>query len=307
MGRRTFAEAERQCELTFSMSGRWYHLYTSGKTTESFLKDDKDFKYCMNLMARCAIELPELVIVAFAIMDNHIHIVLAGDRAEIELFFMTYRRRLSRYLSVKYRQTVPSTFQMMLKDISDLKSLRNTIAYVNRNGYVASPCFTPFSYPWGTGTVYFNVTVQNECLSSLTIECQRAFFRGRIPSGLENCRITDGYITADSFCSIKLGMSFFRDAHQYFSLISKSVESYGQLAADLDDGEFLTDQELFQELVKILNERYDGSRIGSLSKAQRLDLARTLHFQFHSSNGQVRRLLGLTQYEVDQMFPKAKQ
>lgn len=291
--------------MTFSMSGKWYHLYTSGKTTELFLKDTEDFKYCMNLLARCAVEFPGLVIVAFAIMDNHIHIVLSGDTPVIKLFFATYRRRLSKYLSKKYSCPVPGTFTMNLKEIPDLKSLRNSIVYVNRNGYVVNPDCTPFTYPWSTGTVYFNVTAQSEPLSTITIDNQRALFRGRVPSGLKSSKISNGCITLDSFCAIKLGMALFRDAHHYFGMISKNVESYSQLATELDDGEFLTDQELFSEVLKLLKDQYAVSRMTELTKAQKFDIARTLHFNYHSSNGQIRRLLGLSQYEVEQMFPSS--
>lgn len=36
------------------------------------------------------------------------------------------------------------------------------------------------------------------------------------------------------------------------------------------------------------------------------DLARTLHYDYRSSNGQIRRVLGLGQYEVDSLFPKGE-
>jgi len=304
MGRKSFIEAERHCEQTFLMSGKWYHLFTSGKDTELVLKDNDDFKFSMNLLARCSVESPKLIVVAFAIMDNHIHVVLSGDVQMIELFFTTYRRRLSRFLSSKYQNTLPNTFQMKLKEILDLRTLRNTIVYVNRNGYVVNPDFTPFSYPWSTGIYYFNAKPQRQSLSSLTIDNQRALFRGRVPVGLKDSEICNGHITADSFCAIVFGMSLFRDAHHYFSLISKNVESYSQLAAELDDGEFLTDQELFSELIKILNEKYSGAKLNALSNAQKLDIARSLHYDYRSSNGQIRRLLGISQYQISQLFNK---
>ena len=89
-------------------------------------------------------------------------------------------------------------------------------------------------------------------------------------------------------------------------MVSKNVEAYSELAVDLDDGEFLTDQELFVEVAKILKDTYRTDRLSGLSNAQKLDLARTLHNEFRSSNGQIRRLLRLTQYEVDSLFPMAK-
>lgn len=40
-----------------------------------------------------------------------------------------------------------------------------------------------------------------------------------------------------------------------------------------------------------------------LSRQQKLDLAVRLRREFRSSNGQIRRLLALSQYEIDSLFP----
>ena len=63
--------------------------------------------------------------------------------------------------------------------------------------------------------------------------------------------------------------------------------------------------ELFTQIISIIKERYQKTSLRELSKAQKLDLARTLHYDFRCSNGQLRRVIGLTQYEVDALFPKS--
>mgnify|MGYP000008387981 FL=1 len=113
----------------------------------------------------------------------------------------------------------------------------------------------------------------------------------------------DGYIAPKSYCAIIFGMAIFRDAHHYFSMVSKNVEAYSELAAEIDDGEFLTDTELFTQVTKIVKSGYGLNALKDLSKAQKLDLARKLHYDYRSSNGQIRRTLGLAQYEVDSLFP----
>ena len=111
------------------------------------------------------------------------------------------------------------------------------------------------------------------------------------------------YISPAYFCVINFGMAMFRNAHHYFSMVSKSVEAYSGIAAEVDDDEFLTDTELYSHIGRILRNQYQGLSLRNISKAQRLDLARTLRFEFRSSNDQIRRLLGLTKYEVDALFP----
>lgn len=295
-------ESERVCEAVFLGGKEWWHLYTPGNLTTLLFKDNDDYRFVMNMIARCLSEFPALSAVAFEVMSNHIHMVLNGDRDLIKRFFEVFRRRLHRYLSAKGR-SLSRLFQMSLKPINNLKALRNTIVYVNRNGYVVNPGYTPFSYPWGTGRFYFNVFPITERLSDLPDKAIRRMFRGRNPHLPDDTGVIDGHIVPTAYCDIGLGMSLFRNAHQYFFMVSKNVEAYEELASELDDGEFLTDTELFSHLCKIVDNGYGGSSMKDLSPAQKRDLARMLRHDFRSSNGQIRRMLGLTQNEVDSMFP----
>ena len=303
MKRISYIESERMCEATFLSGGRWWHLYTPGNLTSLVFANDDDYRFAMNLMARCLAEFPTLAVIAFEIMSNHIHIVLSGDERIINEFFATYRKRLKRYLSTKAQSRFSNQFQMSLKPVNDLKALRDTIVYVNRNGYVVDPSHTPFSYPWGTGRYYFNDVQFAKKLSDVSDIGIRRMFRSRNPHLPENYRIIDGYVSPLEYCAVKLGMAMFRNAHQYFYMISKNIEAYENLAAELDDGEFLTDSELFTQVVKIVNSNYNVSNIRDLTPAQKHDLARKLRCDYRSSNGQIRRILGLSQYEVDSLFP----
>jgi len=276
-------------------------MYTSGKVTNVIFSDVQDYNFGMNLLARCAADYPDLKIVAFELMSNHIHIVLAGDREVAEAFFTSFRRRLSRYLSGK-GQELPLTFKAELKNIPDVRTLRNVIVYVNRNGYVIDYEVTPFSYKWGTGRYYFNDFPIDRRVKDLAKVELRNLTHSRDAEIPKDYLVIDNHIAPPSYCKLKFGMSMFREAHQYFSMLSRSIESYSQIATELDDGEFLTDPELFSELIKILKSDYAGAQMRDLSKAQKFDLARTLRFRFKSSQGQIVRILGISQYDVSQLF-----
>ena len=303
MKRISYIESERMCEVAFLSGGRWWHLYTPGNLTSLLFANDNDYRFAMNLMVRCLTEFPTLSVITFEIMSNHIHIVLSGDEHIINEFFATYRKRLKRYLSTKAQGRLSNQFQMSLKPINELKALRETIVYVNRNGYVVDPSHTPFSYPWGTGRYYFNDVQFAKKLSDVSDIGIRRMFRSRNPHLPEDYRIIDGYVSPLEYCAVKLGMAMFRNAHQYFYMISKNIEAYEKLAAELDDGEYLTDSELFTQVVKILKADYAANSLRDLTTAQKQDLARKLRSDYRSSNGQIRRILGLSQYEIDSMFP----
>lgn len=86
-------------------------------------------------------------------------------------------------------------------------------------------------------------------------------------------------------------------------MVSKNVETYGELALELNDGEYLTDTELVSQLVKLLKIDYNVNSLRDLGKSQKYDLARRLRFEFRSSNEQIRRVLNLTSAEVNTIFP----
>lgn len=86
----SYAESERMCEATFRGCGAWWHLYTAGKMSSILFVDDDDYRYAMNLLARCHKETGSITIVAFEIMSNHIHIVLCGSEhnaRHLSIFF----------------------------------------------------------------------------------------------------------------------------------------------------------------------------------------------------------------------------
>lgn len=298
---KTFSERERQCQAAFDSCGDLWHGYTSGKDMPILFATDKDLSFAMNAISLAAFIQKETVrIITFEVMNNHFHFVICGDENDIQEFF--------RIIVKKLKRTIPlaGKMELKLKPLRDIQSARNNIVYNNRNGYVANSGYTPFSYPWGAGRHYFNNLPSATTFKNVSYLENRKMFRGANVDLPDDWLVTDGHICPASFCDIQLGMAMFRDAHHYFAAVSKNVEAYSGIAVELDDGEFLTDQEIFAQLLKIVHEKYHLASTKELTGAQRLDLARTLHFDYRSSNGQIRRLLNLTQYEVDSLFPTGK-
>ena len=294
----TFSENERACERVFDCGGKYWHAYTDGQTTQIMFKNTEDYTFAMNVIAQAANEYSEIKLIAFTVMSNHFHFVISTVQDNyIRDFYTFIRRRISRSIP-EIRRT-----RLSLKPIDNLKSLRNNIVYTNRNGYVADPGHTPFSYPWGTGRHYFNSVPYFQKISDFHTDARRIMFRGRAPHLPENWGMAEGYISPPSFCDIVFGMELFRNAHQYFSMVSKNVEAYSGVAAEIDDSEFLTDTELFAQVNIILKSDFGQSSLRDLSKAQKLDLARSLHYDYRSSNGQIHRVIGIPMNIINNLFP----
>lgn len=299
---KTFKDQESCCDNVFRENAPFWHLYTSGKDMPLLFRNDDEFKFVMNVIAREAFEFPDVRIIAFEVMGNHVHFLLSGQQSRCFMYFRGLRRRIARGIG-----RLPLGFSPSLKAVGELRALRNTIVYIHRNGYVADPRKTPFSYPWGTGPFYYCNPKFSVTLADLKDSELRLMFRSRSPKLPDNYLVVDSYVSPSSYCAINLGMSMFREAHHYYSLLNKNVEAYGDVAVEIGDGAFLTDNELFSVLAGIVNDRYGSPDIRKLTKQQKLELARKLRYEYCSSNSQISRLLNLSQFEVDAAFPLSAQ
>ena len=178
---RSLKESETRSELLFQELGQCWHLYTPEQFEIIFATED-DFKAGMTLMAICSKAFPDVRILTFELMSNHLHATLAGLRERILAFFRMYGKHLSGYLHGIGRPVDLSSWECQLREITDLNDLRTVIVYNNRNGYLVNPSVTPFSYPWGANRFFFNPELRGFHDSSsikLTVKEIRRIFKTR--------------------------------------------------------------------------------------------------------------------------------
>ena len=86
------------CEATFDRGGPFWHLYTDGGKMEIIFTCPSDFVFGITLLGICAAAFPGCRILTFALMSNHIHLIIAGRKADVLGFFALFKERLRRYL-----------------------------------------------------------------------------------------------------------------------------------------------------------------------------------------------------------------
>jgi REP element-mobilizing transposase RayT len=301
----SFYEAERQCEFTFLNNGPYYHLCTPGGQTEILFEDDEDFRFAMNLFAFCTWQSEGVTILTFEIMKNHLHVVMAGEREHIFAWFSLFKRRLQRYFMDKGLVKDLSGFDASLFPIDNLETLRNTIAYVNRNGYLVDARYTPFSYPWGANRFFYNPDIpflQGTRYGNLSFREKRQLFRSHTIDYPNEKLVLNGYVLPSSFCNLALAERMFQSARSYFFLISRNVEVYRSIASQLGDLIFYTDDELFLIVRQLCKDAYGHSRPASLSKEAKLEMAKKMHFEYQAGNKQIQRMLRLEECDIIELF-----
>ena len=294
-----------ECAKIFAGLAECYHLCTP-EDFDLVFANTEDFKYGMSLIGLCSKVFPDIKLLTFELMSNHMHLVLAGKEDRITSLFCMIKKFLVKHFTNTDRWIHWDKFSSKLIKIESLENFRNVIAYVNRNGFVVHPEWVPFSYPWGANRFYFcpeakirhkNEAVPMKQISRQTIAHSRKF------DYVEGLMVLDGYVSPISFCDIDTGESLFRNARQYFIRISKSVESYKDIADVIGESIYYTDDDLFMVAKQISSAQYNEPRLPLLPYDSKIKIAKTLHFNYNASNKQIQRLLSLDAVVVSSLFP----
>ena len=304
----SFSEKESYCQFLFDQNAPFWHIATPGSLTEILFTCPEDFRFGMSQIAICAIEC-KLHTYAFQLMSNHLHLITGAPDARVcRVFLDRLASRLSRFFSGKGRPADLSAFVCDPFPIESLQSLRNSIVYTHRNGYVADSSQTPYSYMWGSGGLYFGESITSlkaVKYSDLTVKDRRLLTCSRTVMLPDETTVRNGCISPESFCDWKTGINLFRDAHQYFNMLTKNYEAYAEFAALLGESIVLTDEEMYAAACSLSRKQFNVGNPRDLSEGAKTDLARRLHYDYHAGNNQIRRLLRLEQSVVDSLFPSS--
>lgn len=306
-----FRDLEQDCEYRFMAGAPFWHLYTDGNNADIIFRTVEDFKTGMNMMAICTLRCPEVKVFTFELMNNHLHIILSGEKLKcVELFDML-RIRLQRYFIRRGNAVNLRCLECNMLQITSLQSLRNEIAYVNRNGFIVRPDCTPFSYPWGAGAAFFNPFLEmlpSIDYDSLTVRQKRNICHSNnIDLPANKAKVFNGIIIPSSYCHIDEGESFFRSAHQYFHHLSRKYEAYSEIAQILHESVFISDEEMYSVVCSLCVRMYSVKNPSQLGSKERIEMARKMHQEYNASNRQIRNILKLDKNIIDTMFPHSTQ
>ena len=301
----TFSEKESICERLFMENGPFWHVCTDGTKMSDIFNTDDDFREGMIALAVCILLFGKVRLVTFELMNNHVHMILSGSEEDCIEFFGMFKGKLKRVFKGLGRVVDWDMFEAQVIGIKDLRALRNEILYVHRNAYVVSSKYTPFSYPWGGGWAYFSPVIKQLPIRSVRemgVSKARVLVRLRDVSEIADLQFVGDVPFIPSFCSVDIGQMMFRDARSYFYLLNREVEAFSQIASRLNERVFLTDDEMVKVAASYAQKSY-SCKLGMLTPAQRLELARKLHYEYNASNDMLRRVLRIELNVLNEMFP----
>ena len=162
-----FYDSQAICEFTFSKLCPCWHMFTPENCPIIFTTVE-DYKVGVSLFGIAALICRNVKVITFELMSNHIHATICGSEEDIREFFRLFRSLLNKYFKGMGRGSLPELFECSLRVIETLDDMRNVVVYNNRNGYLVHPEHSPFSYPFGANSYFFNPSAKDYYISART-------------------------------------------------------------------------------------------------------------------------------------------
>lgn len=286
-----------------------WHFSTDGKAVDVIFYDDADFVSGMNRIF-VTLKSYRIVILAFSLMDNHLHFVLHGPFEECNRFMHDYVRRTSRHIAITHGDNhkmdgVPIDFQVVDTDAY----LKTVICYTIKNAPSAGIPYNAWDYPWSSGPLYFRrpggwgspcwLESGMEEISALGLSTHglRDYLQTRTPSG-EKVRTIGNLVFPGEYVAYELVEKVFKTCKSFNYFYCKTKED----DVDARGGDIsrlsIPMKEMRQHKREVCRELFGVESVKTLSIDQRLRLARTLRARFNSSPRQIAGQAGLVYDEV---------
>jgi len=276
----------------------FYLVSTDHFSDRLWFRDDADFKAGMNYVAVVAAA-SGVRVLAFILMSNHVHFVLAGSREDVVAFIHEFKRRYSMYYQRKYGM------QEFLRDNGvdirpvglEEESLERAIAYVQMNSVAANICVHATQYPWGTGPVFFRAgNPEGRPLGELSRRAQARilYSNTRLPGTFQLA--PGGYIDPVSYVNVELVERLYRTPGRFEFFLRNSSKARLRLQEKAMPS--FRDQSILAVVPDLCRTLFRKDAVADLSREQRGEMLRQLRFRFSADVAQLARILGLPYEEA---------
>lgn len=293
-----------------------WHFTTDGNAVDYIFADEQDFIDGMNRIFIVA-ALFDIVILAFCLMDNHVHFILYGKYDDCNRFMHEYIRRTSMRISTKHSDKrklyeVP-IFHQEIKDDSYLKK---SICYVIKNPPKGGLPYNAYDYPWSSGALYMRktptsstarwtsplwLTEENSAFSTMSKRQAKSTFKTNkeLP---ENLRMIGEMIFPGEYVAYELVNKIFKTHKSFNYFMSATKDEDIEANIGIISRLSIPIQEMRQHKTEVCKELFGQETIRSLSTQQRLKLVKVLKSRYNSSPKQIVKMCGLVYDEVKNLI-----
>lgn len=275
----------------------YYHLFPDGFRADYLFEDRAAFVSGMNILA-CSFLKSDVCIMAFCLMDNHVHFILYGTLDQCMAFRDRFSHHYSLWYSKRYASKCLQTLDFDIKHMDDERYILTSIAYVLRNSISAGFSFCPEDYLWSSGGLYFRdpEKLRIKCykkVSEMTIRERRQCLRTRAEIPPEWLITSEGFIWPGNYVDYKRVESLYHTPKSFAYFMGQRKEDEINNTLGIYDTVFLPDIELREKAVIRSSRLFATTNLRQLDVRSRLILAKELRKEYRCSFKQIARIIHL--------------
>ena len=293
---------------------RKYYLVTTEHLEEGlWFREEGDFAVGMNHVAIQAALCPEVIVLAFILMSNHVHFVVYATKREAREFVEAIKCRYSQYLFRKYG--IRELLRRNSVDVSEIKAhvdeeaVERAIAYVQMNCVEARICAHPSQYPWGTGNLFFNVrpaSLPGKPIGSLSRRARTRLLHSFCDVIPDNWLVCDaGYILPESYVKVDLVERIFRTPGRLNYYLNTSSKARKRPETGEEHLPAFKDQTILQALPDLCRSLFSKGSFEELTESEQREMLRQLRFRFSANVNQAARVCGLSYADAARLLDSA--
>lgn len=260
-------------------------------------RDEEDYIYGIDTLALILLQFPNVVVYAFTLMSNHIHLLLGGPEQECEAYYDAVMHRLSLWLKRKYGLSGIVPYGKMHRETVTVRGLEHfniEVLYLLRNPFKAKICY-PGDYLWSSVGMYFSKRnlMTGRKTSTFTVRALRRILKTniRVPG---NWEITESGLIVPRFVAWKaVEKAFDNDEATFLRRLMEPVEARHNQLSGLSMTLKFSDQEIAARVQAICQNELNVKNYLQLSTKELFRLCRTLSMRFGASPEQLQRVLGV--------------
>lgn len=287
--------------------GNFYHISTEGLEQVTLLKDEEDYRVAWNYLALVAWR-TGVDIVAFVLMSNHIHTLLAcRDIIQARKAIALFKQLLSTYLRNKYGVShVLHNSSDSISLIDSIKYLRNCIAYIFRNPISARICTKPEEYKWSSYHSCFRSAACGNARNMADMKYRERRQVMHSSRNLSECPLLvddDGYVTLDSFVRNDIVSNAFLNSGKSFMYhLGSCNDAKTEYELVYQPMREVTDNDMYEEVSRYVAVRFRDKAISDLTTAEKCSILKALFFNHKTTVPQLSRIIGLPRELVRKML-----
>lgn len=297
----TRRRTERDC--IHSLKKGYYHLSTDGWGEGFLFHNTQQYAYGMTLTGLLTLRF-DITIYDFALMPNHIHLLLSGTGTSCLAAFDYFRQKLSARLIKDGYPPLPEDYWFKLVAVEDPEQMKNEFIYLDRNAYELQQ-YIPSGYPWGSG--YLHHSAMKDMVSGIPASAfskrkleEMTGSRIPVPS---HWQFHPKYgLLPSSFVDNSLFIKLFQSPKDYESRLVKDYEAFVKVGRRLGETPNFSPSEVGDIVDHLLHNFYSGRALRQLSNEEKARLATQMFKDYDIPADSIASALGLSEHIVKQLL-----